>query len=128
MAHILLIESDRMLAANIGAALTRAGHNVVHTADAQAAITAADAHAPDIIILDLMLAGRSGIEFLYELRSYSDWCDIPVLVYSNIHATDLPEGCLEELGVAGVFYKPTTRPNDLVAAAANLQSLATSQQ
>lgn len=116
MAHLLIIESDRLLAANLAALLTRHGHTVSHTADAQAAVTAADARTPELIILDLMLAGRSGAEFIYELRSYADWCDIPVLLYSNLQADDLPEGCLEELGIVSVFYKPTTLVSDLVLA------------
>jgi len=83
---------------------------------------AADAHAPDVIILDLLLAGRSGVELLYELRSYPDWQSIPVLVYSNIRLTDLPAGCTQELGIVDFLYKPTTRVKDIAAAVASLSS------
>jgi DNA-binding response OmpR family regulator len=124
MARVLIIESDCLLAKNLASALTIAGHEAVYTADAQAAITSADTRQPDAIILDLLLAGRSGVEFLYELRSYPEWQSIPVVVYSNLRPSELPESCLAELGIARAFYKPVTKAHDLVEAVGQFAALA----
>lgn len=111
--NILIVEADQLLAKNLSASFRRAGHKTTHTTDAQSAITAADVSKPDAIILDLLLAGRSGIEFLYELRSYPDWKDIPVIIYSSIRPSELPAGFLSESGITKAFYKPLIKLADL---------------
>lgn len=123
MSHILIVESDCVLAKNLVNVLQNAGHSVVFTVDAQAAITAADARCPDVIILDLLLAGRSGIEFLYELRSYPDWQAIPALVYSSIRPSELSAAAHQELGIVKAFYKPLARIQDLVEEVGRLSKL-----
>jgi DNA-binding response OmpR family regulator len=118
MANILLIEPDRLLATTYGQALTAAGHQVVAAATAQAGIQAADAMAPALVILELQLVEHSGIEFLYEFRSYTDWQAIPVLVHSNVppgefnHSRQLLR---EELGVQTYLYKLHTSLRELLA-------------
>ena len=110
MARILLLESDHMLANNFTAYLKSLGHEVIWELDPQAAIEVADTNQPDAIILDLLLAKRSGIEFLYEFRSYPEWQSLPVIIFSNIVAEEM-SGCLkafEHLNIAAYHYKPTT--------------------
>jgi DNA-binding response OmpR family regulator len=70
VANILFLESDRILASNLTKVFKRVGHQVSWHVDPQAAVLAADKNQPDLVIMDLLLAGRSGIEFLYEFRSY----------------------------------------------------------
>lgn len=123
--NILIIEADRLLAKNLSVGLRRAGHKVTRKTDAQAAITAADSSTPDAIILDLLLANRSGVEFLYELRSYPDWKDIPVIIYSSVRPSELPTGFLEEFGIAKAFYKPLVKLADLTDEIQSLSAVAT---
>ncbi|HEX2558258.1 MAG TPA: response regulator [Nitrososphaera sp.] len=110
MAQVLLIETDHLLGKNLSGYLKKSGHKVNWQVDPQSAIDKADDERPDVIILDLVLASRSGIEFLYEFRSYPDWQDLPVIFYSNISADEVQD-CLdafEQLNVAAYHYKPTT--------------------
>ena len=66
--HILIIDDDRELATTLGEFLITEGFTVA-TADGDAAGLAALAQrAPDLIILDVMLPGRSGLDLLRELR------------------------------------------------------------
>lgn len=110
MAHILLIESDRVLAQNISAHLNLKGHSIDWQVSPQDAITSADKKIPDIVIMDLLLAARSGIEFLYEFRSYPDWATLPVIVLSSVPVQDLGVSIshIEDLGVAAFHYKHAT--------------------
>src|SRR3982750_184304 len=89
MARVLLIETDRPIATNLQKFLQKAGHDVEWQVDPQLAMDSADMRQPDVVILDLLLAGRSGVEFLYEFRSYPDWQRLPVIVFSNISAGEL---------------------------------------
>lgn len=110
MARVLFIESDRLLGANAKAILKRAGHSVNWHVDPQAAMNSADATRPDIIILDLLLAGRSGVEFLYEFRSYPDWTTVPVIIYSDAAREEFNQASIgfSDLSIAAYHYKPTT--------------------
>jgi DNA-binding response OmpR family regulator len=70
---LLLVEPDRLLAGIYLEALSEADYEVIYAPNAQLAILVADQIRPDFIILELQLIEHSGIEFLYELRSYADW-------------------------------------------------------
>jgi len=111
MAKILLVEPDRLLAETYLKALAGDGHEVVAAAGAQAAISAADAARPDLVVLELQLVEHSGIEFLYEFRSYPEWQAIPVLVHTAVPPGEF-EGSWQilgrELGIDIYLYKPRT--------------------
>lgn len=108
MAQVLLIEADQPLAATAQKFLQARGHAVKWHVDPQLAMDDVDSKLPDVIVLDLLLAGRSGVEFLYELRSYPDWQSLPVIVYSHISAGDLGSSAsgFEQLGISAFLYKP----------------------
>lgn len=109
MAQILLIEPDRILAETYYRALTGAGHNVAVCSSAQAAIMAADDTRPDIVILEFQLVSHSGMEFLYEFRSYADWQTIPVVIQTNVPPSEFAGArdlLMNELGVSAYLYKP----------------------
>jgi CheY-like chemotaxis protein len=87
--NILLLYSDRQIAGNTSDYLRLKGHSVRTHFHPQDAITSADQNPPDLIILGLALADRSGIEFLYELRSYPEWQAIPVIVTGGPRLADI---------------------------------------
>ncbi len=119
MANILFIEPDRILAETYYQALTSAGHNVIVTPSAQTAIMVADQFKPDLIVLELQLIEHSGIEFLYELRSYLDWQKLPVIVQSQVPPGEFANNwrlLKQELGIAAYLYKPNTSLQQLINA------------
>jgi len=118
MARILLVEPDRLLADIYQKALAADGHETMTAAGAQAAVTAADARQPDLVILELQLVEHSGIEFLYEFRSYPEWQGIPVLVHSTVPPAEFNDSrriLSAQLGVDTYLYKPRTTLNELLA-------------
>jgi len=84
MNKILIIEPDLLLANNLKKFLEHYNFICSIVTDGQSAIEYVDNFLPDLIILELQLVNHSGIEFLYELRSYSDTRLLPVLIYSYI--------------------------------------------
>jgi DNA-binding response OmpR family regulator len=117
MAHILLIEPNTLLAESYKQALTHAGHTVMHVSGAQAGIDAADTQTPDLVITELHLPGHSGIEFLHEFRSYTEWIRIPVVLNTALTSSQIApaiEALHRDLGIREVLYKPRTSLQDLV--------------
>ncbi|PCD77159.1 response regulator transcription factor [Pseudothioclava arenosa] len=78
--HVLLIEDEPNIAEAIRFILKRAGWEVSIRSDGAQALSAVEDLRPDVLILDLMLPGLSGIEILSRLRARSDFADLPVLM------------------------------------------------
>jgi DNA-binding response OmpR family regulator len=110
MARILLVEPDKTLSKLYSSVLEGAGHQVRWSAGAQPAIIAADEFKPDLVIVELQLAGNNGVEFLYEFRSYADWAKTPVIILSLVP----PMESLVGLDVVAYLYKPQTKLKDLL--------------
>ncbi|GAC1387138.1 MAG: hypothetical protein NVS1B7_5740 [Candidatus Saccharimonadales bacterium] len=110
MAAILVIEPDRILGKIYVETLQRVGHTVQLCAHAQAAVDLMDSETPDIIILELQLIDHSGIEFIYELRTYSEWQYIPIIVHTMVpeHIFIYNDLNRNNLGIAQYLYKPNT--------------------
>ena len=124
---ILLLEPDRILAGTYRQALQYAGHDVVMCASAQSAIFAADAFRPDVVVLELQLIEHSGIEFLYEFRSYPEWQSIPVIVQTTVPMREFESSwdmLKEQLGVHSYHYKPLTNLRTLMMSIQELASTA----
>lgn len=115
MPQVLLIESDRVIAANVLKVFKKAGYEVSWQVDPQAALDIADNNLPEVIIVDLVLAGRGGIEFLFEFRSYPDWQEVPIVVFSSLSAEELREVLrgFEHLNVNAYHYKANTTLSEL---------------
>ena len=117
MAHIILIEPDRMLAETFVAACKQAGHSVVPCASAQAAVMATDQQLPDVVIVELQLIEHSGIEFLYEFRSYPEWHNIPLIIQSNVPPSEFASNWQlfrDQLRISQYLYKPQTTLQQLL--------------
>jgi len=78
--RVLLIEDEPNIAEAIGFILSRDGCEVTRCADGADAFGQVRAALPDLVILDLMLPGRSGLEILTDLRADPSTRHIPVLV------------------------------------------------
>ncbi len=104
--HILLVESDPFVATSVVRFLRQLHATVQVSITAQAAIQACDIQIPDVIILDISLTGHSGIEFLHEFKSYSDWQSLPIIAWSMQSYTPAQQKALHMLGAQHVLYKP----------------------
>jgi two-component system OmpR family response regulator len=110
MARVMLLETDNLLARVMTGYLENCGHTVDWQVDPQEAIISLDLQPADLVILELILAGRSGVEFLYELRSYPDWRGLPVVIYSSVPQREIgiSLGGFAELNIISYHQKHHT--------------------
>ncbi|MQA98758.1 MAG: diguanylate cyclase [Actinobacteria bacterium] len=64
------------------------GFDVIQAADGQTCLELAAAHAPDVILLDMMMPGMDGAEVLTALSSHAGTADIPVIFLSVLSAVE----------------------------------------
>ena len=79
-AQILVVEDEPAIQELVGYNLELAGHRVVRAETAEAARDALTRELPDLIVLDWMLPGMSGMEFARRVRSDSRTRNIPIIM------------------------------------------------
>ncbi|TDR80557.1 phosphate regulon transcriptional regulator PhoB [Paludibacterium purpuratum] len=79
-ANILLVEDEPAIQELIAFNLTQAGHHVLRASTAEAAITLVKNALPDLVLLDWMLPGASGIEVAKKLRSDERTRSVPIIM------------------------------------------------
>lgn len=109
--NVLIVEPDMRLADLYARAFRSQDKTVTAAHNAQDAILAADACCPDVVVVELQLSVHSGLEFLYEFRSYAEWRRIPVIILSNVPPEEFSGSHTllhDHLGVVAYLYKPHT--------------------
>ena len=77
---ILIVEDEEAIRDMLGYALMKAGFLCEEAADTQAARSTLKAGRPDLILLDWMLPGMSGIDYARRLKSAPETRDIPIIM------------------------------------------------
>ena len=77
---ILIVEDEGAIRDMLGYALMKAGFLCEEAADTQAARSTLKAGRPDLILLDWMLPGMSGIDYARRLKSAPETRDIPIIM------------------------------------------------
>ncbi|MGV7197401.1 response regulator [Xanthomonas axonopodis] len=109
-AHVLLVEDEPRLAAVLGEYLHAAGYSHDWIADGAQAMDAFHAQSPDLILLDLMLPNRDGMEICRDLRRVSP---VPVImVTARVEEIDRLLGL--DIGADDYICKPFS-PREVVA-------------
>jgi two-component system, OmpR family, phosphate regulon response regulator PhoB len=78
--HILVVEDEPSIAELLSVNLTHAGYTVSRALQADEALLVLRNAMPDLIILDWMMPGKSGVQFARELRSNPSTQAIPILM------------------------------------------------
>jgi two-component system phosphate regulon response regulator PhoB len=78
--HILIVEDEPSIAELISINLTHAGFSVSRALQADEALQLLRNTKPDLVILDWMMPGKSGVQFARELRSNPSTQAIPILM------------------------------------------------
>ena len=78
--RLLLVEDDRALADLLMWHFNREGYDIVRTADGDEALLLAEERTPDLVILDWMIEGVSGIEVCRRLRRRASTSAVPIIM------------------------------------------------
>jgi DNA-binding response OmpR family regulator len=101
--QILLVEDDELLGSAVRSGLEAAGYTVDWLRDGRLAANALRDDEPDLLVLDLGLPGKDGLQVLRELRARGS--DLPVLVLTARDTVDDRVGGLDA-GADDYLVKP----------------------
>jgi two-component system, OmpR family, KDP operon response regulator KdpE len=82
MTRVLVVDDDRQLLRALHVTLAARGYQIVPAGTGAAALAAASAQPPDLVILDLGLPDLDGVAVIEGLRG---WCAAPIIVLSARH-------------------------------------------
>lgn len=103
--HVLVIEDEPNIAEAIRFILMRDGWDVSTLADGGLAEDSIRSRRPDVVILDVMLPGRSGFDILAALRADAETRTLPVLMLTaKGQVRDRAEA--ERMGASQFMAKP----------------------
>lgn len=110
MAQVLVVDDDMALSEMLGIVLRAEGYQTQFCDDGSKAISAFRSHKPDLVLLDLMLPGKDGIEVCRAIRNESG---VPIVMLTAKGDTlDIVHGL--ESGADDYIVKPF-KPKELIA-------------
>ncbi len=112
---VLVVEDDPSIADIVTFTLDRAGHLVHHCSDGDAALAAFEKLSPDMIVLDVGLPGRDGLDVCKSIRRTSD---VPIL-FLSARDEEIDRVLGLEIGGDDYVTKPFS-PRELSARVANI--------
>jgi two-component system KDP operon response regulator KdpE len=101
-AHILVVDDEREIVRLLSRSLTAHGYTIFIARSGEEALKALTQHRPDLVLLDLMLPGISGLEVCRQIREVSP---IPIIVLSAKEAEHDKVEALD-LGADDYISKP----------------------
>jgi len=83
LANILIIDDSMTMRQMVNFTISAAGHKVTEAANADEALQSAQSQRFDLVISDVNMPGRSGIELVAELRKLPDYKFTPILLLTT---------------------------------------------
>jgi len=101
--RVLVVDDEPMVRETLGQMLTDEGYVVDLAVDGESALDRVRVARPDVILLDLMMPGMNGRQFLQALRADPAYTNVPVLLMTAVHGLEVN---LATLGASEVVEKP----------------------
>lgn len=102
---ILVVEDDISTRKLEQLVLERSGHTVLEAEDGNSALRVLNTEKVELILLDLLMPGMSGIDLLERLKSNPDTSSIPVVLCTSVSEQDSIEKAVS-FGINGCIMKP----------------------
>ena len=107
--RILVADDDRLVQSAFSDLLEYSGYAVISAWDGEEAFTVAQAERPDLILLDVMMPVRNGIQAAQDLKANPATRDIPIIMITALSGTPAAQ-----LTRADVYLQKPVRPGDLL--------------
>jgi len=103
--RVLVIEDEEDIRDLVGVILTGNGFEVFKASSGEEGLVSAVSHAPDLILLDVVMPGLSGLEMCRLLKNKESTRDIPIIVITVL-SREVDRRYAYEAGADGYLSKP----------------------
>ena len=104
---ILIVDDDQFMRELLTVKLEENGYEVSSVSEGLLALQTIRDHKPDLVLLDILLPGLSGLETLNVLRAEELGQHLPIILISNLNEPELIR-VAERLGADDYLVKPFT--------------------
>lgn len=112
--RVLVVEDDPLLSSLLVQKLDRENFGVLYAPTGEAALDQVKSGRPDIIVLDILLPGKSGFDVLAEIKADPTYKTIPVIILSNLGLeSDIQKG--KDLGAVAFIVKVSLTLDEVIA-------------
>ena len=118
---ILLIEDEPAILALYKQVLTDAGYEVTTASDGEVGFDCILDTKWDLLLLDIMLPKKDGLEILKELHEYATWKKGKVIMLTNLNSEDIIKTAFD-FGSDGYLIKSELSPDKLIEEVATFLS------
>ncbi|MGA2787044.1 MAG: response regulator [Verrucomicrobiota bacterium] len=120
LSRILIVDNDAVSRATVSLMLSGEGYHVSQAANSEQAIAQFRQRPFDLVITELNLDGKDGIQIIKELRQEQPHTNFIVMVQGGCMPSDFCQQMAEHFGVRSVFTKPFPPEQILPAVRASL--------
>ena len=110
---ILIVEDDKFLRELINRKLSGEGFDALEAVDGEEGIKKIKEGKPDLVLLDLILPGIDGFEFLAKAREDPETSSIPIIILSNLGQREEVDKGLK-LGAVDYLIKAHFTPGEII--------------
>ncbi|MDP4038945.1 MAG: response regulator [bacterium] len=110
---VLLVEDNDFVRKMYQFKLAKSGIEVIEAQDGESALKAIKEQKPDLVLLDIMMPGMSGIDVLKQLKKDKIVPKIPVIVLTNVMNQQSIEEC-KKLGALDYIVKTDLTPSQVL--------------
>ena len=113
MKKVLIIEDDQIIANIYRNKFAVEGYQAEAAFDGETGLKTMRTFQPDVMLVDLVLPSMSGVDFIKQVRSETDFARIPIIVFSNTYLTNLVQEAWKA-GANKCLSKTNCSPKDVL--------------
>ena len=105
--RVLIVEDDRNFASSVKEIVDKHGHTAVVAPTGPAGLEMYERHEPDLLVVDVMLPGMTGIQVIEQVRELPGGSDVPILLMSAMYkSAEFFRDDMQRLGLLDFLPKP----------------------
>ena len=104
MKTILIVEDEPLLSSALSLSLSKDGFQILTAVNGNEALNLVNTNKPDLILLDIIMPGISGIDVVKQLKTDQQLNTIPIIILTNLADKDT-ETTARNLGVVDYLIK-----------------------
>ena len=112
--NVLVVEDDLLLVQAYKIKLEKEGIKTWVATNGSEAITYLEKDPPNVVLLDLLLPGLNGFEFLSAIRKNEKWKNVVVLILTNLTQSEENLKIAKNLGAADYIVKAEIKIGDVI--------------